>query len=87
MAGSGAAVGLLLGGILTEYLSWRWCLFVNIGFAAIAVTGALVLLQNHRTPRRSRTSTCPARCSAPAASSASSTASRNAADAELDRTA
>jgi EmrB/QacA subfamily drug resistance transporter len=49
VAGSGAAVGLLLGGILTEYLSWRWCLFVNIGFAAVAVVGALMLLQNHRS--------------------------------------
>src|SRR6202012_3813190 len=49
VAGSGAAVGLLLGGVLTQYLSWRWCLFVNIGFAAIAVTGALMLLQNHRS--------------------------------------
>jgi len=29
LAGSGAAVGLLLGGVLTEYLSWRWCLYVN----------------------------------------------------------
>jgi EmrB/QacA subfamily drug resistance transporter len=49
VAGSGAAVGLLLGGILTEYLSWRWCLFVNIAFAAAAVFGALALLQNHPT--------------------------------------
>jgi EmrB/QacA subfamily drug resistance transporter len=49
VAGSGAAVGLLLGGILTQYLSWRWCLFVNVGFAAIAVVGALMLLENHRS--------------------------------------
>jgi EmrB/QacA subfamily drug resistance transporter len=49
VAGSGAAVGLLLGGILTQYLSWRWCLFVNVGFAAIAVAGALMLLENHRS--------------------------------------
>jgi EmrB/QacA subfamily drug resistance transporter len=48
VAGSGAAVGLLLGGILTEYLSWRWCLYVNLAFAAIAVVGALMLLENHR---------------------------------------
>ncbi len=48
VAGSGAAVGLLLGGILTQYLSWRWCLFVNVGFAVIAVTGALMLLNNVR---------------------------------------
>ncbi len=49
VAGSGAAVGLLLGGILTEYLSWRWCLFVNVGFAVIAVIGALTLLNNVRS--------------------------------------
>jgi EmrB/QacA subfamily drug resistance transporter len=46
IAGSGAAVGLLLGGILTEYLSWRWCLYVNLAFAGIAVFGAIALLQN-----------------------------------------
>src|SRR4051794_35856578 len=33
IAGSGAALGLLLGGVLTEYLSWRWCLYVNLLFA------------------------------------------------------
>src|ERR1700744_4251582 len=49
VAGSGAAVGLLLGGILTQYLSWRWCLYVNLIFAAIAVFGALMLMQNHRS--------------------------------------
>ena len=47
IAGSGAAVGLLLGGVLTEYLSWRWCLYVNLFFAAIAVTGASILLGRH----------------------------------------
>jgi EmrB/QacA subfamily drug resistance transporter len=46
IAGSGAAAGLLLGGVLTEYLSWRWCLYVNLGFAAVAATGAFVLLTN-----------------------------------------
>ena len=30
IAGSGAAVGLILGGALTEYLDWRWCMFVNL---------------------------------------------------------
>jgi EmrB/QacA subfamily drug resistance transporter len=49
VAGSGAAVGLLLGGILTEYLSWRWCLYVNLAFAAVAVFGAMMLLENHRS--------------------------------------
>lgn len=41
VAGSGAAVGLLLGGVLTEYLSWRWTLFINIAFAGVALIGAL----------------------------------------------
>ena len=39
VAGGGGAVGLLLGGFLTEYLDWRWCMFVNIGFAIPAVIG------------------------------------------------
>lgn len=39
IAGSGAAVGLLLGGALTEYLSWRWCLYVNIPIALAAAAG------------------------------------------------
>jgi EmrB/QacA subfamily drug resistance transporter len=44
IAGAGGAVGLLLGGILTEYLNWRWCLYVNVGIAAVALVGALRLL-------------------------------------------
>ena len=46
IAGAGAAVGLLLGGVLTEYLDWRWSLFVNIFFAIVTATGALVFLRN-----------------------------------------
>ena len=37
----GAAIGLILGGVLTEYLSWRWVFFVNVPIALIAVLGAL----------------------------------------------
>ena len=48
VAGAGGAVGLLLGGVLTEYLSWRWCLYVTLIFAAIAAVGAVTLL--HRQP-------------------------------------
>jgi EmrB/QacA subfamily drug resistance transporter len=44
IAGGGGAVGLLLGGLLTEYLSWRWCLYVNIAFAAAALVGAAILI-------------------------------------------
>jgi EmrB/QacA subfamily drug resistance transporter len=46
IAGAGGAVGLLLGGILTEYLSWRWCLYVNVVFSLVAVTAAVRLLRN-----------------------------------------
>ena len=34
----------MLGGLLTEYLSWRWCLYVNDIFAAVAVIGAIILI-------------------------------------------
>jgi EmrB/QacA subfamily drug resistance transporter len=46
IAGAGGAVGLLLGGILTEYLSWRWCLYVNLLFAVPALVAAAGLLHN-----------------------------------------
>jgi len=45
IAGAGGAVGLLLGGALTEYLSWRWTLYVNLLFAGVAFTGGALLLQ------------------------------------------
>jgi MFS family permease len=43
ISGGGAAIGLILGGLLTEYASWRWCLLVNI---PIAVFTALAALRN-----------------------------------------
>ena len=45
ISGAGGAIGLILGGALTEYLSWRWCLYVNVPLAAIAVAGAVILLK------------------------------------------
>ncbi|MEO8889836.1 MAG: MFS transporter [Jatrophihabitantaceae bacterium] len=46
IAGAGAAIGLLLGGVLTEYASWRWTLFVNLIFAGAALAGGFVLLRH-----------------------------------------
>src|SRR6202453_1154973 len=48
IAGAGGAVGLLLGGVLTEYLSWRWCLYVNVVFSVVAVTAAVRLLRRDK---------------------------------------
>jgi EmrB/QacA subfamily drug resistance transporter len=47
IAGGGGLVGLLLGGVLTEYLDWRWCLYVNLVFAAVAAVGGAVFLPRH----------------------------------------
>ncbi|MGC0373022.1 MFS transporter [Streptomyces sp. SAI-229] len=47
VAGAGGGVGLLLGGVLTEHLDWRWCLYVNLIFAVVALVGALALLPRH----------------------------------------
>jgi EmrB/QacA subfamily drug resistance transporter len=54
VAASGGGVGLILGGVLTQYLSWRWCLYVNLVFAAIAVAGALAYIHGGRPPNPPR---------------------------------
>ncbi|WP_424213256.1 MFS transporter [Streptomyces sp. BI20] len=45
IAGGGGAVGLLLGGFLTEYLNWRWTFYVNIPFAVVAAIGAWLVIR------------------------------------------
>ena len=50
IAGGGASLGLLLGGILTQVLSWRWCLFVNPVIAIPTAVFAVRLLVNRRDP-------------------------------------
>ncbi|MFD4786167.1 MFS transporter [Streptomyces sp. NPDC058459] len=45
IAGGGGAVGLILGGFLTEYLDWRWTFFVNVPFAIVAAAGAWFVIR------------------------------------------
>lgn len=54
IAGAGGAVGLLLGGVLTEALDWRWNLYINVPIAALALVGALIFI-----PRIQRTGPRP----------------------------
>jgi len=52
VSGSGAAIGLILGGVLTQYGSWRWCLLVNVPLAVIvAAAGTVALRGDEPTPR------------------------------------
>jgi EmrB/QacA subfamily drug resistance transporter len=44
LAGAGGAVGLLLGGVLTQQLDWRWNLYINVVIAVIAIAGATVFV-------------------------------------------
>lgn len=48
ISGGGAAVGLLLGGVLTEYVSWRWCLAVNTPIAIGAALGSIKYIRESK---------------------------------------
>src|ERR1700735_3278654 len=52
VAGGGGAVGLILGGFLTQYFSWRWTLYGKLVFAAVAVTGALLYMRTDAPANR-----------------------------------
>src|SRR5438309_6618048 len=54
IAAAGGAVGLLLGGALTEYLSWRWTLYVNLIFAGFAFIGGALLLKRQPSQAKPR---------------------------------
>jgi EmrB/QacA subfamily drug resistance transporter len=52
IAGGGASLGLILGGALTQVLSWRWCLYVNLVIAIPTTIVAFRLIVNHAAPER-----------------------------------
>jgi EmrB/QacA subfamily drug resistance transporter len=52
MGGLGSVIGLLLGGVLTEYLSWNWVLFINVPIAAAVLVGSSVLVEGDRVRRK-----------------------------------
>jgi EmrB/QacA subfamily drug resistance transporter len=54
VAGMGAALGLLAGGLLTEHLNWRWTMYVNLVLAAVTIIGTLLTLHADRPTTRPR---------------------------------
>ena len=54
IGGSGAAIGLLLGGALTQWATWRWCLLINLVFAAVALTGVGLAVDSSKGEVRPR---------------------------------
>jgi EmrB/QacA subfamily drug resistance transporter len=54
LAGGGAAIGLIVGGVLTEYASWRWCLLVNTPVAIIVAIAAVALVHESKAPGDTR---------------------------------
>jgi EmrB/QacA subfamily drug resistance transporter len=54
LAGGGAAIGLIVGGVLTEYASWRWCLGVNVPVALIVAGAAIPLVHESKASGNTR---------------------------------
>ncbi len=54
MGGAGGAAGVLLGGVLTDLLGWRWILFINVPIGLLAALLAQRLLAEGRNPSRTR---------------------------------
>jgi EmrB/QacA subfamily drug resistance transporter len=48
ISGGGAAIGLILGGVLTEYASWRWCLGVNVPIAIATALAAVPIVKESK---------------------------------------
>ncbi|WP_067793159.1 MFS transporter [Actinomadura formosensis] len=54
ISAAGGALGLLAGGALTDYLDWRWCLYINIPIALVAAVGGYAVLAESRHEGRAR---------------------------------
>jgi EmrB/QacA subfamily drug resistance transporter len=54
VSGAGGAIGVLLGGVLTQYVSWRWCLLVNVPIAVLASVGAVLVVHESRATGSTR---------------------------------
>ncbi|MFF7653560.1 MFS transporter [Streptomyces sp. NPDC007983] len=54
IAAGGGAIGLVVGGLLTEYLDWRWCLYVNVPIAVVAAFSWSVLPADRPAGERAR---------------------------------
>ena len=54
ISGGGAAIGLISGGVLTQYASWRWCLLVNVPIAAIALLAAIPIVHESKAQGNTR---------------------------------
>jgi EmrB/QacA subfamily drug resistance transporter len=54
ISGGGAAIGLIVGGLLTEYASWRWCLLVNVPIALITAVAAAPVVRESRAQGEAR---------------------------------
>ncbi|WP_414169310.1 MFS transporter [Streptoverticillium reticulum] len=54
IAGAGAACGLIVGGVLTEYLDWRWCMYVGVPVVLLVLAGALTVLDEPDVPGAGR---------------------------------
>jgi len=55
MAAAGGAAGAILGGVLTDLLSWRWILFINVPIGLVAVIAARAVLVETRAPGAAKT--------------------------------
>ena len=52
IAGGGAAIGLILGGVLTQYASWRWTLLINVPIAIVTAIAAARVVTESKSPIR-----------------------------------